>query len=100
MPSLRELRKRLQSVKTTGQLAGAMRTVSTAKYQRASSMLAAGEPYSEACRLLSRELGGFTGEELEAFSSELIRKEAAPAFGETAADGLKSGAQGEQDMHL
>ncbi|MBQ1818545.1 MAG: F0F1 ATP synthase subunit gamma, partial [Clostridia bacterium] len=32
MPTLRELKNRLQGVKTTGKLAGAMRTVSTAKY--------------------------------------------------------------------
>ena len=52
MPSLRDLKKRLQSVKTTGQLAGAMRTVSTAKYSRASSLLKQNSPYAAACREL------------------------------------------------
>ena len=52
MPSLRDLKKRLQSVKTTGQLAGAMRTVSTAKYSRIGSVLADSLPYSEMARRL------------------------------------------------
>ena len=34
MASLRELKKRLRSVRSTGKLAGAMRTVATAKYGR------------------------------------------------------------------
>ena len=38
MPSLRELKKRLRSIRTTGQLAGAMRTVSTAKYSKVNAM--------------------------------------------------------------
>lgn len=53
MPSLRDLKKRLQSVKTTGQLAGAMRTAATAKYSRASGKLGALSPYSEAFRELA-----------------------------------------------
>lgn len=50
MASLRDLKKRLQSVRTTGQLAGAMRTAATAKYARASGRLGALSPYSEAFR--------------------------------------------------
>ena len=34
MAALRELRKRLKSVRATGQLAGAMRTVAAAKFSR------------------------------------------------------------------
>ena len=52
MPSLRDLKKRLQSVQTTGQIAGAMRTVSTAKYSRIGSVLHASIPYSETARML------------------------------------------------
>ncbi len=58
MPSLRDLKKRLQSVKTTGQLAGAMRTVSTAKYSRASSSLKGNAPYSAALNELASVAGG------------------------------------------
>ena len=53
MPSLRDLKKRLQSVKTTGQLAGAMRTAATAKYARASGKLTAFAPYAGAARELA-----------------------------------------------
>lgn len=38
MATLRELRKRLKSIRTTGQLAGAMRTVATAKYAKVSAV--------------------------------------------------------------
>lgn len=54
MPSLRDLKKRLQSVRTTGQLAGAMRTAATAKYSRAGARLNAAAPYAEAARELLR----------------------------------------------
>ena len=58
MATLRELRKRLRSVKSTGALAGAMKTVSTAKYSRLSSQLQAGAAYTECCETLVSMLGG------------------------------------------
>ncbi|MBR5746649.1 MAG: F0F1 ATP synthase subunit gamma [Clostridia bacterium] len=58
MATLRELRKRLRSVKSTGALAGAMKTVSTAKYSRLSSALQAGEEYTRCCETLVSLLGG------------------------------------------
>ncbi len=48
MAGLRELRKRLLSIRTTGKLAGAMRTVAAAKYARLSAALGAYRPYAEA----------------------------------------------------
>ena len=48
MPSLRELKKRLKSAQTIEQLAGAMRSASTAKYMKLSAALSAFTPYSEA----------------------------------------------------
>ena len=56
MPTMRELKKRLQSVTTTRQLAGAMRTVSTAKYSRISAQLGRTSAYAEACGSLAAEL--------------------------------------------
>lgn len=53
MPSLRDLKKRLQGVRTTGQLAGAMRTVSMAKYSKANALLTACSNYAEAMRKLA-----------------------------------------------
>ncbi|MCR5808985.1 MAG: F0F1 ATP synthase subunit gamma [Clostridiales bacterium] len=48
MATLRELKKRLKSTETTGQLAGAMRTVATAKYRKVSAAFASYAPYSAA----------------------------------------------------
>ena len=48
MATLRELKKRLKSTETTGQLAGAMRTVATAKYSKVSAVLGAYSRYAEA----------------------------------------------------
>ena len=58
MPSLCDLKKRLNSVRTTGQLAGAMRTVSTAKYSRVNSMLSGYREYAEALHELADEIAG------------------------------------------
>ena len=52
MASLRDLKKRLAATKTTGQLAGAMRTVGTAKYAKTGAALSAARPFAEACRRL------------------------------------------------
>ena len=69
MASLREMKKRLKSIKTTGQLAGAMRTAATAKYARLGSVREVFSPYAEACRDMLRTLGG-TG--LSRSSEEVI----------------------------
>ena len=58
MAGLRELRKRLRSIKTTGQIAMAMRTAATAKYSRVNQVRAAFTPYSEGCRSVLASLGG------------------------------------------
>ncbi len=52
MPTMRELKKRLKSVRTTGQLAGAMRTAATAKYARAGAQLNAVSQYAASSREL------------------------------------------------
>lgn len=57
MAGLRELRKRLRSVKTTGQIAGAMRTAATAKYARVNVVRTTFGPYSEACADILCQLG-------------------------------------------
>ncbi len=57
MASLQELRKRLRSIQSTGQLAGAMRTAATAKYARISRVREDFDPYARACRDMLRLLG-------------------------------------------
>lgn len=54
MATLRELKKRLGSVKTTGQLAGAMKTVSSAKFSKISSLSANFKKYSAVCDVVSK----------------------------------------------
>ena len=57
MAGLRELRKRLKSIRTTGQLAGAMRTVAAAKYSRVNAARLSYETYAAACREMQRAAG-------------------------------------------
>lgn len=58
MAGLHELRKRLRSIRTTGQLAGAMRTAATAKYAKLTKARGDFAPYAEACCEMLRTLGG------------------------------------------
>jgi len=57
MASLQELRKRLRSIRSTGQLAGAMRTAATAKYARLNRVRSDFSPYASACRDMLELLG-------------------------------------------
>lgn len=57
MAGLRELKKRLGSIQTVGQLAGAMRTVSAAKYSRVSNTRSAFAPYAAGCGALMERFG-------------------------------------------
>ncbi len=57
MASLRELRKHLKSINTTEQLAGAMKTVSAAKFSRINAVLAGYKTYAESCRSLMERFG-------------------------------------------
>jgi F-type H+-transporting ATPase subunit gamma len=54
MTALRDLKKRLESVRTTGKLAGAMKTVATAKFGRISNAAERFGPYAEAEREIAR----------------------------------------------
>lgn len=57
MAGLRELKKRLSSIQTVGQLAGAMRTVSAAKYSRVSTVRTAFSAYAAGCEALMDRFG-------------------------------------------
>ena len=58
MASLQELRKRLKSIRSTGQLAGAMRTAATAKYSRLGAVRGDFLAYAKGCQDMLRLLGG------------------------------------------
>lgn len=64
MAGLRELKNRLASINTVGQLAGAMRTVSAAKYSRVSNVRNGFAPYAEGCRRLLLRFGGALSQEI------------------------------------
>ena len=57
MPTLRELQKRLESAETIKQLAGAMRSASTANYTKLCAALDSYSPYAAALRSLSKASG-------------------------------------------
>ena len=57
MPSLRDLKKHLRSIEMTGQLAGAMKTVSAAKYSRINNILQNYADYAAVCERISRHFG-------------------------------------------
>lgn len=57
MAELHDLRKRLQSIRSTGQLAGAMRTAATAKYAKLNRMRGGFAEYARECRTLLYQLG-------------------------------------------
>lgn len=58
MAGLRELKKHLRSITTTGQLAGAMKTVSSAKYSRVNAALVRYREYAEGCDAIMEQFGG------------------------------------------
>ena len=53
MPSLRDIRRRIASVKNTQQITNAMKMVSAAKLQRAQERVMAARPYSEHMQLMA-----------------------------------------------
>ena len=57
MADLSQLKKHLRSVRMTGQLAGAMKTVSAAKYSRLGKVRQAHADYAEACAGLKVRFG-------------------------------------------
>lgn len=57
MAGQRELKKRLRSINTTGQLASAMKTVSSAKFSRANAALDKYRRYAESCQAVMSQFG-------------------------------------------
>ncbi|MBR4205134.1 MAG: F0F1 ATP synthase subunit gamma [Clostridia bacterium] len=62
MASLRELKKKLESVRMTGQLAGALKTASAVKFARISGSLNGYEAYASAARELKTKFGAALAE--------------------------------------
>ena len=62
MEGLRELKKHLESIRSTEQLAGAMKTASAAKLTRVSRALDRFSAYADACRAIKDRFGSALGE--------------------------------------
>ncbi len=62
MASLKELKKKLESVRATGQLAGALKTASAVKFSRISGVLTGYEAYASAARELKTKFGASLAE--------------------------------------
>ncbi len=57
MPSLRDIRRRIRSVRNTAKITKAMELVAASRLRRAQSRVTAARPYAEAIRALMAELG-------------------------------------------
>ncbi len=64
MPSTREVRRRIRSVKNTAQITKAMQMVASSKMRRAQERVEQARPYAEQIRALVSRLANATGEDL------------------------------------
>src|SRR5437868_10831896 len=64
MPSLRDIRRRIRSVKNTAQITKAMQMVASSKMRRAQERVEQARPYAEQIRALVSRLANATGEDL------------------------------------
>jgi len=64
MPSTREVRRRIRSVKNTAQITKAMQMVASSKMRRAQERVEEARPYAEQIRALVSRLANATGEDL------------------------------------
>jgi F-type H+-transporting ATPase subunit gamma len=61
MPSLRDIRRRIRSIKNTSQITKAMEMVAASRMRRAQQRVTAARPYSETMRSLIQELAASVG---------------------------------------
>src|SRR2546426_8296503 len=64
MPSTREVRRRIRSVKNTAQITKAMQMVASSKMRRAQERVQQARPYSEQLRALVSRLANAAGEDI------------------------------------
>src|SRR5438445_699979 len=60
MPSLRDIRRRIRSIRNTAKITKAMELVAASRLRRAQMRVTAARPYAEAMRALMAELGGLS----------------------------------------
>src|SRR6202051_1625312 len=77
MPSLRDIRRRIRSIRNTAKITKAMELVAASRLRRAQMRVTAARPYSEAMRALVAELGAQAPTGGEALHPLLVQREVA-----------------------
>jgi F-type H+-transporting ATPase subunit gamma len=75
MPSLRDIRRRIRSVRNTAKITKAMELVAASRLRRAQMRVTAARPYAEAMRALMAELGGIAPAGGEALHPLLVQRD-------------------------
>ena len=74
MPSLRDIRRRIRSIRNTAKITKAMELVAASRLRRAQMRVTASRPYAEAMRSLIAELGGLAPSGGEALHPLLVQR--------------------------
>jgi F-type H+-transporting ATPase subunit gamma len=81
MATLRDIRRRIGSVRNTMQITNAMKMVSTAKLNRAQNAVRSAQPYAERLRAMVTSIaGGLTGEDHPLFARKEVGKSVVVLF--------------------
>lgn len=75
MPSLRDIRRRIRSIRNTAKITKAMELVAASRLRRAQMRVTAARPYADAMRALMAELGGVAPGGGEALHPLLVQRE-------------------------
>lgn len=75
MPSLRDIRRRIRSIRNTAKITKAMELVAASRLRRAQMRVTAARPYADAMRALMAELGGIAPGGGEALHPLLVQRE-------------------------
>ena len=75
MPSLRDIRRRIRSIRNTAKITKAMELVAASRLRRAQTRVTAARPYADAMRALIAELGGLAPTGGEVLHPLLIHRE-------------------------
>ncbi|MDQ6675516.1 MAG: ATP synthase F1 subunit gamma [Chloroflexota bacterium] len=75
MPSLRDIRRRIRSIRNTAKITRAMELVAASRLRRAQMRVTAARPYSEAIRALVAELGAAAPTGSQALHPLLVQRE-------------------------
>jgi len=76
VPSLRDIRRRIRSIRNTAKITKAMELVAASRLRRAQMRVTAARPYADAMRALIAELGGLAPSGGEALHPLLVHREA------------------------